>query len=336
MSVRESLVELEELSSEQTLDMLLNQLDKGDLLLRPSSSFKLILNIKVLLSKVRSAMGRCAHTMQVFAYDNTNVEFKCPLCELEELDEQIGKEKPIIGDTKFVNHLRIDDETNEKLLMSDNEDEQSTDQYQSQTAEEFILEDESSIIDMLFSDVHEEDIEIIKYQNQTVDDLFEEGESNILEMLYPDLKMHVNDDDHDYVTIDNTEEEVIVIDIIENEPVSQNEAVHSNDKLELLKVSGAISVTMANENVKLPETVEKLKKKAPKVPLLFDQNLPEGWKRKVIERQSGKGNGFHVRIYGEGRGFSRKKELKKFVEDNKLTSIDPESVDFSVFGKNNV
>ena len=115
------------------------------------------------------------------------------------------------------------------------------------------------------------------------------------------------------------------------EQIYENEAMN---KLEVLKGSGTISITkLVDKNEPSTNPLEKKidsKRKA----LLVDPNLPVGWKRKVVEKVSEtKGSYLTVKIFGEGRVFNRKSELKKFLLRNPLLSLDPELFDFSLYGK---
>merc|ERR1719186_522536 len=118
-------------------------------------------------------------------------------------------------------------------------------------------------------------------------------------MLYPDVEIQDIDDDEDRKTIDKARDDLYKNEILEKKSINQNGAIFNPDKLELLKASGAISVTMSEENVAIDMTAlkKKSKMKTARVPLLVDENLPKGWKRKVVERKSGNGIGQYVKIF---------------------------------------
>ena len=98
MSLRKSLIELEDLSCDQALEQRSIKYDKDDVLLQPSSSFKLILNLQVLLGKGKTALDGCGHNMQLLNYENTDLEFKCMICEISDSDEQCENAELISDD----------------------------------------------------------------------------------------------------------------------------------------------------------------------------------------------------------------------------------------------
>uniref|UniRef100_T1JKH4 MBD domain-containing protein n=1 Tax=Strigamia maritima TaxID=126957 RepID=T1JKH4_STRMM len=70
------------------------------------------------------------------------------------------------------------------------------------------------------------------------------------------------------------------------------------------------------------------------VPMVEDPRLPEGWSRKVVQRQTGKSAGkFDVYIYSpDGKKFRSRFELANYIVKNNL-SLDIKQFDFSVRGK---
>ena len=140
-------------------------------------------------------------------------------------------------------------------------------------------------------------------------------------MLYPDV--HINDSDIDM-------NDSIHENMNRGEHIGRNAA---QSKLELLKGSGAISITkIVEENEKNTKVMKTKHRKT--TPMLVDHNLPAGWKREIVEKVSNtKGHYYTVKILGEGRVFERKSTLEKFLKKNSL-SLDPELFDFSVYGKN--
>ena len=67
------------------------------------------------------------------------------------------------------------------------------------------------------------------------------------------------------------------------------------------------------------------------LPLYHDPRLPAGWKRSVFRTEQGQ---FAVILMDpEGRKFRTKEEVRKYVEMKRVVGLDPESMDFSVFGK---
>jgi len=305
------LTELEDLSCDQSLEHCSINYDKDDVLLQPSSSFKLILNLQVLLGKAKTALAGCGHNMQLLNYKNTAVEFKCLLCEISDLGEQCDNDE-------LNSHDMIDDPQTECIeqVFEDKKADVKMDQKISDDCEK-----------LLMSDIGEDEVELVKYEIQTSDELLEEDENSNMDMFYPDVQIH--DDDDPAALVDATEDDVEIIE----EPFGENKV---SNKLEMLAVSGAISISKVQDNVASDQTNTKKtsKRKIAKVPMWTDPNLPEGWKREIVEKVSEKGTKLDVKIFGEGRVFHRKQQLKKFLECNKSISIDVDLVDFSVFGRN--
>merc|ERR1719319_1277094 len=77
-----------------------------------------------------------------------------------------------------------------------------------------------------------------------------------------------------------------------------------------------------------PNMVEALK------PMFEDPTLPEGWKRTVTQRLDGASAGkWDVYILGMGKRFRSKPDLERCLEENKITDIKAEDIDFTVWGR---
>merc|ERR1711953_868666 len=71
------------------------------------------------------------------------------------------------------------------------------------------------------------------------------------------------------------------------------------------------------------------------IPMVNDPSLPEGWARHVSQRSTGNSAGkWDVYITGLGKRFRSRPELRKYLEENNITNINPDDIDFSVYGKN--
>ncbi|XP_052779116.1 uncharacterized protein LOC128216562 [Mya arenaria] len=72
------------------------------------------------------------------------------------------------------------------------------------------------------------------------------------------------------------------------------------------------------------------------IPMLFDEALPPGWKRQVVQRKDGKTAGkYDVYVLSpSGKKFRSNKELERFGEEEDL-GFDPTEIDFTVRGKKN-
>merc|ERR1711881_136404 len=69
-------------------------------------------------------------------------------------------------------------------------------------------------------------------------------------------------------------------------------------------------------------------------PLYEDPTLPEGWKRGVTQRTEGASAGkWDVYINGMGKRFRSRPDLERYLEENKITDIKAEDIDFTVWGK---
>merc|ERR1711970_590760 len=75
--------------------------NKNDIFIKPNSSFRFILNLKLLSTKVEAALARCTHNIQVFDYDNTNVEFECLSCEVAGVNEECETMEPKFDDEEI-------------------------------------------------------------------------------------------------------------------------------------------------------------------------------------------------------------------------------------------
>merc|ERR1712179_431638 len=315
--------------------------NKKDIFIKPNSSFRLILNLKLLSTKIEAALARCTHNIQVLDYDNTNVEFECLSCEVAGVNKECKTMEPkfdeeeihannessdyiVNANTSFNDkYHRLNDE---KLLMSDiGEDEIELVDYDVQT-DELLEENDNYLMHMLYPEV-----KIGNPEFQTSEDLLLKANDhdiphNLTDMLYPDVNIY----DTKHKKDENSTNEIEIINI--EEQIDENIA---KSKLETLQDSGAISITkLIDETEKLTNPESKKVTLKRKAPLLVDPNLPVGWKRKVVETVSEtKGSYLRVKIFGEGRVFERKSELKKFLTKNPLLSLDPELFDFSVYGK---
>merc|ERR1712215_83175 len=301
MGVNEAFLKLEEVSAITNTSLeLANPITQSNILLNPKSKFNLLLNLKVLLIQATNTLARCDHNMHVFSYCNTETDFQCLVCDIKEVEEVTVKKEDIVMQSEIItNEVNVDSETS--LIFEDDE------------------------IDELGGGVfREEDIELINYQTLNEDKYKDDGYC-LIDLLYPDVKIFSNENDFPKVQESITPEVIV----IEDEFLEECEKY--NDKLDLLKASGAITIlTIAEQNENANVHIES-EIRTPKAPMLIDPRLPDGWRGKVVDKKNGRG--FYVKVYGNGKVFYSKKGVRKFVEENTLL-IDPESIDFTVTGSN--
>ena len=73
-----------------------------------------------------------------------------------------------------------------------------------------------------------------------------------------------------------------------------------------------------------------------KVPMYDDPNLPSGWQRKIQTCKTGvkAGDLECVIVHPSGQKFKKRGELRNFLKKNGDTTVDPSTINFSVFGDN--